>query len=165
MLNEKALIGGLLHLINHALIKITLFFCAGAIYYNTGKKNIDEIKGIGKKMPITMWCFGIASISLVGIPPTNGFVSKWYLALGGLTANKLLAAVILLLSGFLTAAYLLPIVVTAFFQSSEDANTEKQEAPLRMLAPIVILTGIVVFLGLFPNAVLNFIEGIVKDIV
>ena len=165
LLNEKALIGGLLHLINHALIKITLFFCAGAIYYNTNKKNISEIKGIGKQMPVTMWCFGIASISLVGIPPTNGFVSKWYLALGGLTANKLLSAVILLLSAFLTAAYLLPIVVTAFFQSNKDTSTERKEAPLKMLVPIVALTGIVVFLGLFPNIVLNFIEGIVREIV
>ncbi|MGF7056603.1 complex I subunit 5 family protein [Brassicibacter mesophilus] len=165
LLNEKALIGGLLHLINHALIKITLFFCAGAIYYNTGKKSISEIKGIGKQMPVTMWCFGIASISLVGIPPTNGFVSKWYLALGGLSANKLLSAVILLLSAFLTAAYLLPIVVTAFFQSNKDTSTERQEAPLKMLIPIMALTGIVVFLGLFPNVVLNFIEGIVKEII
>lgn len=164
LLNGKALTGGLLHLINHAVIKITLFFCVGAIFYMTGKKYIHEIKGIGKAMPITMGCFTIASISLIGIPPTNGFVSKWYLALGGLDENKVLFVVILLLSALLTAGYLLPIIITAFFPGHHE-KIEKKEPPLPMLIPIVILTGIVVALGLFPNIVLNFIEGIVKGIV
>lgn len=164
LLNGKALTGGLLHLINHAVIKITLFFCVGAIFYMTGKKYIHEIKGIGKEMPITMGCFTIASVSLIGIPPTNGFVSKWYLALGGLDENKVLFVVILLLSALLTTGYLLPIVITAFFPGHHE-KIEKKEPPLPMLIPIVILTGIVVALGLFPNIVLNFIEVIVKGIV
>ncbi len=164
LLNENSLTGGLLHLVNHAVIKITLFFCAGAIYYKTGKKYIHEIKGIGKEMPITMWCFAIASISLVGIPPTNGFVSKWYLALGGLGENKAIFVIILLLSALLTAGYLLPIIITAFFPG-EEKEVHKKEPPLRMLIPIVILTGIIVYLGLFPNVVLNFIQNIVKGVV
>ncbi len=114
ILNENALIGGILHLVNHAIIKITLFFCVGAIYVGTHKKYIHEIKGIGREMPVIMWCFGIASISLIGIPPSNGFVSKWYLALGGLGANKAIFAVLLMVSAFLTSMYLLPIIVTAF---------------------------------------------------
>lgn len=164
LLNQEALTGGLLHLVNHAVIKITLFFCVGAIYFKTGKKYIHEIKGIGKEMPITMWCFAISSISLIGIPPTNGFVSKWYLAIGGLSENKILFVVILLLSALLTAAYLLPIVITAFFPG-EEKEIVKKEPPLAMLAPIVVLTGIVITLGLFPNIVLHLIQGIVKGLV
>lgn len=164
LLNENSLTGGLLHLVNHGVIKITLFFCAGAIYFTTGKKYIHEIKGIGKKMPITMWCFTIASISLIGIPPTNGFVSKWYLALGGLGENKAIFVIILLLSALLTAAYLLPIIITAFFTGGQYEG-EKCDPPLLMLIPIVALTGIIVYLGLFPNIVINYIEGIVKAIV
>ena len=164
LLNENALTGGLLHLINHAVIKITLFFVAGAIYYKTGVKNVKDLKGMGKVMPITMGCFAVSSISLIGIPPTNGFVSKWFLALGGLNDNKILFVAILLLSAFLTAAYLLPIVITAFFPG-ENKKVETDEPPLRMLIPIVVLTGVSVILGLFPNPILSFIEGIVKTLV
>lgn len=164
LLNEEALTGGLLHLVNHAVIKITLFFCAGAIYYMTGKKNIHEIRGIGKEMPITMWCFAISSISLVGIPPTNGFVSKWYLAIGGLSENKGLFVIILLLSALLTAGYLLPIVITAFFPGKE-MQVVRKEPPLAMLVPIIMLTGIVIALGLFPNIVIHLIQEIVDGIV
>ncbi|MCT4606173.1 MAG: proton-conducting transporter membrane subunit [Marinisporobacter sp.] len=165
LLNEDALIGGLLHLVNHAVIKITLFFCVGAIYFMTHKKNIGEIKGIGKQMPITMWCFGIASISLIGIPPTNAFVSKWFLALGGLSENKVIFPIILLVSAFLTAAYLLPIVVTAFFHGEENKDVEKLDPPPGMLVPIVLLTGVTIFLGLFPNVILHYIQKIVENIV
>jgi multicomponent Na+:H+ antiporter subunit D len=166
LLNENALMGAMLHLLNHAVIKITLFFCVGAIYFTTGKKNISDIKGMGKRMPITMWCFSIAAISLVGIPPTNGSVSKWYLALGGLNANKILFVVILLVSAFLTAAYLLPIIITAFFPGEESAEyQEKTEPPLKMLIPIVMLTGIVVILGVFPNFILNYVEKMVRAVI
>ncbi|WZL73362.1 monovalent cation/H+ antiporter subunit D family protein [Clostridiaceae bacterium 35-E11] len=165
LLNENALIGGLLHLVNHAVIKMTLFFCVGAIYFMAHKKEIHEIKGIGRQMPITMWCFGIASISLIGIPPTNAFVSKWYLALGGLSGNKVIFPIILLVSAFLTAAYLLPIVVTAFFHPENPKDDQKLDPPPKMLIPIILLTGIVVLLGLFPNVVLHFVEDIVKTIV
>ncbi|WIF95854.1 proton-conducting transporter membrane subunit [Caminicella sporogenes] len=164
LLNQNSLTGSLLHLVNHAVIKITLFFCVGAIYFKTGKKYIHEIRGIGKEMPITMWCFAISSISLIGIPPTNGFVSKWYLALGGLGENKAVFVIILLLSALLTAGYLLPIVITAFFPG-EEKNILKKEPDLSMLIPIVLLTIIVVFLGLFPNVVLHFIQSIVRNIV
>jgi multicomponent Na+:H+ antiporter subunit D len=165
LLNKNALIGGLFHLINHAIIKITLFFIVGAIYFTTGKKYIHEIKGIGREMPITMLCFSIAAISLIGIPPTNGFASKWFLALGGIAENKLFFVIILLFSAFLTAGYLLPIVVTAFFQGEEKSAIEKKEPPLKILIPIIALTGVIVFLGLFPNLILQFIKSIAGEII
>ncbi|WP_461206284.1 complex I subunit 5 family protein [Clostridium sp. DL1XJH146] len=163
MLNEDAFVGGLLHLINHAVIKITLFFCAGAIMYTTDKKNISEMEGIGKRMPITMWCFGISSISLVGIPPTNGFVSKWFLAIGGLAAGKIIFPAILLLSALLTAMYLFPVVSAAFFKKS-NFEAGVQEAPLNMLIPIVCITIITVILGVWPNPILNFLREIANSV-
>ncbi len=164
ILNENALLGGILHLINHALIKITLFFCVGAIYVATHKTHIHEIKGIGRKMPLVMWCFAIASFSLIGVPPTNGFVSKWYLALGALGADKPYYAALLMLSAFLAAGYLLPIVVTAFFQTSEDEDNVSYTVSRYMTVPIVLLTGVIVFLGLFPNPIVRYIENIVANL-
>ncbi|MBK5240512.1 proton-conducting transporter membrane subunit [Clostridium sp.] len=162
LLNEDAFVGSLLHLINHAVIKIVLFFCVGAIMYTTGKTDISQIRGIGKQMPITMCCFGIASISLIGIPPTNGFVSKWYLAQGGLAEGKMIFPAILLISALLTALYLLPVITEAFFKKGEDAIVK--EAPKKMLIPIVMITIIVVLLGLFPNMIISFIQEIASEV-
>lgn len=164
ILNEHAFVGALLHLINHAVIKIVLFFCVGAIMYTTHKTDISQIRGIGKQMPITMGCFAIASISLIGIPPTNGFVSKWALAQGGLTAGKIGFPAILLLSALLTALYLLPIITEAFFKKPDSETIVVQEAPKKMLVPIVMITIIVVLLGLFPNVVISFIEEIASEV-
>ena len=166
LLNRDSLTGALMHLVNHAVIKITLFFCVGAVMYMTGKKTIQEIKGIGKEMPITMGCFTIAAISLIGIPPTNGFVSKWYLALGGLHENRAIFVVILLTSALLTAAYLIPIIITAFFPGEDyQTSISRKDPPANMLVPIVILTAVVVLLGLFPNLVLNFIKVIAVEVI
>lgn len=164
ILNENALLGGILHLINHALIKITLFFCVGAIYVATHKTYIREIKGIGRKMPLVMWCFAIASFSLIGVPPSNGFVSKWYLALGALGAYKPIFAVLLMLSAFLTAAYLLPVVVTAFFQAPNEEEEISYSVSRYMTIPIVLLTSVIVVLGLFPNPIVRYIENIVSKL-
>lgn len=163
LLNEDAFVGGLLHLINHALIKIVLFFCVGAIIYTTGKTDISQIRGIGKQMPITMACFAIAAISLIGIPPSNGFVSKWYLAQGGLTAGKMIFPAILLLSALLTALYLLPVITEAFFKKGED--TIVKEPPMKMLVPIVAITVLVVLFGLFPNMIISFIQEIASEVI
>jgi multicomponent Na+:H+ antiporter subunit D len=125
MLTPNGLLGAMLHLINHAVIKITLFFVVGAITHMTHFKYIHQIRGIGKQMPITMICFTVAAISLVGIPPTNGFVSKWFLGLGALNIGNFLYIIILLLSAFFTAGYLLPISVTSFFVSSKSEFHER----------------------------------------
>lgn len=179
MLNPNGLIGAILHMINHAVIKITLFFAVGAISHMTHKKYIHQINGLGKKMPITFICFTIAAVSLVGIPPTNGFVSKWFLGIGALDANNLFYIFILLLSAFFTAGYLFPISVTAFFvnESHElkadddyvhaEPSGQVLEGSLDpspyMLVPIVILTIIVIGLGIFPNAVISFLGDVVAD--
>jgi multicomponent Na+:H+ antiporter subunit D len=165
IIDKEALMGGLLHLINHAVLKITLFFCVGAIIYNTHKTDISQIRGIGRQMPVTMGCFTVAAISLIGIPPTNGFVSKWYLAQGGLNIGKWIFPATLLLSALLTSLYLLPIITEAFFKKDSDGKVVVKEAPMKMLVPIVLITLIVIYLGLFPNALINFIEKISSDLI
>lgn len=164
LLNKNSFVGAMLHLINHAVIKITLFFCAGAIMYCTGKTEIGQIKGIGKYMPTTMWCFAISSISLIGIPPTNGFVSKWFLALGGLAEGKIVFPAILLLSALLTAMYLLPVVTAAFFKKGDNIILLKKGAPKKMLIPIVSITIITILLGIFPNTILLFVQEIANEL-
>lgn len=164
LLNKNAFVGAMLHLINHAVIKITLFFCVGAIMYTRHKTEISQIKGIGREMPLTLGCFAISSISLIGIPPTNGFVSKWFLALGGLGEGKVLFPVILLVSALLTSMYLLPIITEAFFAKDSINLHVMKEAPKKMLIPIVCITVITIILGLFPNPVLTFIQEIANEL-
>jgi multicomponent Na+:H+ antiporter subunit D len=151
-------IGGILHLLFHAFIKITLFFCIGAIMHYEHKTELEEIEGIGKRMPITMTCFSICSLCLIGIPPTNGFVSKWHLAIGGLQSGNFLVPVILLLSALFTAAYLIPIFSTAFFKGPLSKDSIVKEPGNFMLVPIVILTIINVLAGFFPNLIVYMVE-------
>jgi multicomponent Na+:H+ antiporter subunit D len=115
------MIGGIIHIANHAVSKITLFFCAGSIYVASHKTNISEMKGIGRKMPFTMTAFAIASLSMIGVPPVAGFVTKWYLAVGAVEAGQIPILFVLLASTLLNAAYFIPVIYTAFFESPEGA--------------------------------------------
>ena len=127
-----AVIGGAMHIVTHAFGKITLFFCAGAIDVAMQKKNISDMRGIGRAMPFTMAAFFIASLSIIGLPPLAGLWSKWYLALGTLEADAPVLLGILMISSLLNVAYLLPIPIRAFFSKPADgkAITEIREAPL-----------------------------------
>lgn len=119
LLNGTALTGSLLHVLAHSICKDALFLAAGAIIFQTGKTRVDELRGIGKEMPVTIWCFTIASLGLVGIPPLCGFLSKWYLCLGslesGLPVLDWAGPVVLIVSALLTAGYLLPVTIQGFF--------------------------------------------------
>lgn len=115
LISPEGLEGALLHIATHALGKITLFFCAGAIFVATGKQRISEMNGIGRRMPLTMTAFLVASLSIIGVPPLAGFLSKWYLILGCVTSDRLWALGVFLLSSLLNAAYLIPVVYRAFF--------------------------------------------------
>ena len=157
MLSPSAWIGGLLHIVNHAMMKITLFFCAGAIYVKTHCENVSELNGIGKQMPFTMGAFALASMGLVGIPPINGFISKWYLVQGSLDVGQVLFAVTFLLSGLLNAGYLLSIVVRAFFAPS-DRFTKFGEASPLMVIPLVLTAVFSLLLGLFPDYIPYFYQ-------
>jgi multicomponent Na+:H+ antiporter subunit D len=131
--------GAVLHIAMHACGKITLFFCAGAIFVATGKKYVSELRGLGRKMPITMGAFMIGSLSVIGLPPLGGFVSKWYLALGALDRDALWVVVVLLVSSLLNVFYLLPVAVTAFFRSDEtDEDPGIKEAPWPCVVPLAL---------------------------
>jgi multicomponent Na+:H+ antiporter subunit D len=155
LFNPEAWRGGLFHIITHAAMKITLFFCAGAIYVKTHRENIDELDGIGRQMPITMGAFGLASLGLVGVPPLGGFVSKWFLAQGTLAAGQPWLLAILLLSGILNAAYLLPIVARAFFIRSAQFPKFAEASPM-MTVPILVTALLSILLGMYPNAIFHW---------
>ncbi len=140
ILSTNAVNGSMVHIAMHAFGKITLFFCAGAIYVATGKKYISQMVGIGYRMPITMICFLIGSMSVIGLPPTGGFISKWRLLLGAADSGQIAIMVVYLVSSLLNAAYFLPIVYQAFFCKPEDAQFEKKfnEAPVLAVVPLMI---------------------------
>ncbi|MEN2494737.1 MAG: Na(+)/H(+) antiporter subunit A [Hyphomicrobiaceae bacterium hypho_1] len=134
--------GGIMHIVMHALAKITLFMCAGAIYITHHKTDVSELNGIGRLMPVTMVAFLIASLSIIGLPPFGGTWSKWFLAIGALDAGYQFAVAIFMVSSLLNVAYLLPIVSSAFFKPLpgvvDKDNVNIKEAPLACIIPIVI---------------------------
>jgi len=160
MLTPMAVQGGVMHIPHHAFSKITLFFCAGAIYVATHNKKISKMNGYGWRMPWTFAAFGIASLSMIGMPPVCGFVSKWYLVNGALDAHQTILLVALLLSTALNAGYFVPILVRAFFfKPAPEANVGQYSEPSKtMVIPLFTTALISVFLGLFPETFLNFIK-------
>lgn len=159
--------GALLQIVFHALSKVTLFLSAGAVIHATGYTRVPQLKGIGKQMPAVLWCFAIASLSLVGIPPLGGFVSKWYLAQGSLEmlgGLGWLGAAVLLVSALLTAGYLFPIVSAGFFPGKNwPALPAIQSAPLSLAALILGCVGMAAF-GLWPTGLLELFSGIAGSI-
>ena len=166
LLSPKGMTGGMLHIAMHAFGKITLFFCAGAIFVATGKKNISEMIGIGRRMPVTMAAFFIGSLSIIGMPPCGGFISKWYLVLGTLEAHQMTILFVLLTSSLLNAAYFMPFVYKAFFCRPEDSMFENkvQEAPAFCVVPLVITALISVILLFYPQPFLRLARMMVQSI-
>ena len=153
--------GAMLHVVAHSVIKDALFLCAGAFIHQTGKTYVRELRGIGKEMPITTWCWTIASLGLIGIPPTGGFVSKWELATGslqtGLAGFDVIGPVILIVSALLTAAYLLPVTINGFFPGSDYdyAGLTNKEGGKLMTVPMILLAVGVVVTGVFAQPLIH----------
>ena len=166
LLQPQAMTGALLHVVFHGVIKSCLFLSAGAIIYKTHKTNVEELRGIGKEMPVAIWCYTFASAALIGIPPASGFISKWYLATGALASGtgifSWLGPAVLLTSALLTAGYLLPVTVNGFLPGADYAydKLEKKEPCLTMLIPLLILAALAVLLGVFPNPLTEYIQTI-----
>ena len=171
VLNQDGMVGALSHFVFHSVVKDCLFLVAGVIIYKTGKKTVKELTGIGKEMPITMWCFTLVSITLVGIPPTSGFISKWYLAEGslqtGIGGYAWFGPVVLLLSAMLTAGYLLPISLQSFFpgEGYHYQELRKKEPNLLMLIPMLLFTAAAVVFGMFPGRFLGFLQMTAADVI
>ena len=162
LLTPAGIDGGLIHIVNHAFSKITLFFCAGAIMIAHHKKDLSEMGGLGKSMPITFACFFIASLSMIGAPPVAGFVTKWNLLVGSIQAHQMGILFILIASTMLNVGYFAPVTFKAFFGKRPEGETYQgiQEAPLSMLIPIVIACTISVLLGIFPNYMMEFVKAV-----
>ena len=166
LLCPAGFMGALLQVVFHAVAKNILFLCAGAIIYKTHKTYVYDLKGIGKEMPVVMWTFAFAALSLIGIPPTSGFVSKWYLAQGGLApefgALGIIGVAVLMVSALLTAGYLLPIMAEGFFPGKDFdyGSLKKKEPNYLMTVPLVLLSVAVVMFGVLPNSLFDVIGGI-----
>ncbi|MDO4308719.1 MAG: proton-conducting transporter membrane subunit [Eubacteriales bacterium] len=175
LLTPTGMTGALLHTVFHAIIKSTLFLTAGVFIFECGKTRVEELHGIGKRMPKTLWCYTFASLALVGIPPASGFVSKWYLAQGALGADVgvfgWLGPAVLLISALLTAGYLLPVTMKGFFPGKEAGDAEVhsgteavKEPSAKMLVPLAVLAALSVILGILPNPLINYISQLVSGL-
>ncbi len=160
LLTPHAINGGLIHIVNHGFSKITLFFCAGAIFIATHKKNISEMSGLGRSMPFTFGAFAVASLSMIGVPPVAGFVTKWYLLVGSMEAHQVGILLVLITSTVLNVGYFAPVTYKAFFGKRPEGEVETgiQEAPLSMLIPILIAVTVSVIIGIYPNFMMQFVE-------
>jgi multicomponent Na+:H+ antiporter subunit D len=154
--------GGMAHMVTHAIMKITLFFCAGAIMHQTGREYIYELKGIGRSMPFVMGCFTLGSAAVMGVPMLCGFVSKWTIATAAVRSQNPLAMAgvfAILFSAFLTAVYLFSVVVKAFFRTENelDANLDPN---WYMKFPIILLCIAVVIVGVYSGPLLSFLQQV-----
>lgn len=156
MLTTSGFMGGMFHLATHATMKITLFFCAGAIYVHLHKEAIEDLDGVGKIMPWTMGAFTLASAGLAGIPPLDGFISKWHISVGAVEGDQFLVLGILLLSGLLNAGYFFPIIHRAYFK--EGRSSERRDASPLLIVPIILTAAISLILGVFPNAFVHLYD-------
>ena len=164
MLAPAAVTGGIMHIASHAFGKVTLFYCAGAIYVAAHKKYISQMSGLGRVMPFTFGAFALASMTMIGVPPTAGFVSKWLMLNGAIDADQLALLAVLLSSTLLNAAYFVPIVYQGFFgqPSAEIAAVSGiKEAPLALLVPLCITATISLLIGLYPYLFLNLAQLVV----
>lgn len=163
--SSAGVIGSAMHIAMHAFGKITLFFCAGAILVAAHKSQISQMRGLGRQMPITMAAFFIASLSIIGVPPTGGTWSKWYLLMGTLDAGQWLLMTTLMLSSLLNIAYLLPIPVRAFFPGGDNATASSsgiKEAPLPSLIALSITTLCCMALFVYPQPLFELATAILE---
>ena len=157
ILSPLSTMGAALHIAVHAFGKITLFMAAGAIYTAAHKINVSQLDGIGKRMPWTMGAFTIGALSMIGLPPAGGFLSKWYILLGALEAEQMFALAVIVGSTLLNAAYFLPIVYAAFLkpEATDAQDHEHGEAPLPIVLALVITASATILLFFFPDLALH----------
>ncbi|WP_045215046.1 complex I subunit 5 family protein [Desulfonatronovibrio magnus] len=148
-------VGAIVHLVHQGVMKITMFFCAGNIAETLGLHNIRELKGVARRMPLTAIMFTLAAFGMIGVPPMAGFISKWYLGLGGLDSNNAWVLGVLVLSSILNAAYFLPVIHTMWFEKPDrewkTIRSSRLEAPWMLLTPPAITALAALLAGLFAN--------------
>lgn len=158
MFGTLSTIGGVVHLVHQGLMKITLFFCAGNLAEELRLHRVDELHGVGRRMPLTMGAFTIAALGMIGVPPTAGWITKWYLGLGALEADEPWVIGVLVASTLLNAAYFLPIVYAAWFATPVALFAERRgraEVGLPLLLPTIATAALSLGAGLFAGADLS----------
>lgn len=166
LMTPSGLTGGLAHMIFHAVIKITLFFCAGAILYKTGREYVYQLDGFGRAMPVTMATFTVVSLGLMGVPPLAGFVSKWSIATAAVEVGTPWAyagVAALIISALLTALYLMSVVIRAYFpgKNFDPASVKDVHDPGRLMTvPLIILSIASVLLGLCASPLMRIFTQI-----
>ena len=153
LLAPLSVIGAVLHIAAHAFGKITLFFAAGSIYTAAHKTEVSQLDGIGRRMPWTMGAFAIGALSMIGLPPAAGFISKWYMLSGAMAAQHWVAVAVIVGSTLLNAGYFLPIVYRAFFVAPrhDEHDHPHGEAPLPMVIALTVTAAATVLLFFLPD--------------
>jgi multicomponent Na+:H+ antiporter subunit D len=164
ILKPLAEVGAALHMVAHAFGKITLFFAAGAIYVASKKTEIHQLRGIGRRMPWTMAAFTIGALSMIGVPPTAGFVSKWYILAGAFEANNLVAVFTIIASTVLNAAYFLPILYMVWFEREKEGGKEHGEAPFLAVLALCLTALLTLAFFLFNGPVIELESQVVKGL-
>ncbi|NCP65531.1 MAG: monovalent cation/H+ antiporter subunit D family protein [Paraglaciecola sp.] len=164
ILKPLAEVGASLHMVAHAFGKITLFFAAGAIYVASKKTEIHQLRGIGRRMPWTMAAFTIGALSMIGVPPTAGFVSKWYILAGAFEANNLVAVFTIIASTVLNAAYFLPILYMAWFEREQEGGKDHGEAPILAVIALCLTAILTLAFFLFNGPVIELESQVVQGL-
>lgn len=167
LMTPAGLAGALTHMLVHGVVKITLFFCAGAVLYKTKKEYVQDLRGMGRQMPVTFACFTVAAAALTGVPPLPGFLSKWNLAEAALAQGKPLetaGVAVLLISAVLTTVYLFSVVFKACFPSKAlpQPPTERCEANAYMTVPLILLCVIMILLGVLAEPLTEMLTSVAK---
>jgi multicomponent Na+:H+ antiporter subunit D len=152
--NREGIIAAIVHVFNHGLMKGALFLVMACVILRLGRANIANFRGLGRRMPVTMACFVVAGLSMIGVPLTVGFISKWYLVLGALEADIWPVAALVVASSLLSAVYVWRIVEAAYFERAADPAPVR-EAPAQLLVPTVVLTILCVALGISTEATVD----------
>lgn len=159
--NRLGLVMAIYHIVAHGVTKSCLFLAAGSFIEQTGNKHIEDFKGIGKEMPVTLGIFTISALSMIGIPVLPGFISKWNLSMAAIETGQIYLLAILLISSLLNASYYFPIIINGYFgEDNLDGKVFKSKSkPVKTLLPLVVLTVSMIFVGFLSGVVIDFIES------
>ncbi len=147
--NESGLTGGIVHMMNHGVMKAALFLALGAVFFRVGSVRLDDLAGIGRKMPLTMAVFVVAGLGLIGVPGTAGFISKWYLAVGAIEKGYWPLAFVIVASSLIAVVYIGRVIEVAYFREPSANVASTRDPPLSMLVPMLLLGAATLYLGVY----------------
>lgn len=168
LMTPQGIVGALTHMICHGIMKIEAFFCAGAIIHQSKRNYVYELDGLGQKMPMVFAALTVSAFGLMGVPSTAGFISKWNLAKAAVESENPMALMglgVLLISAFLTAVYMLTMVIRGFFPAVDDEQViakEITDPDWKMVVPLAIIAVLIIGVGLFPGQLLRFFEEVAQ---